>query len=392
MKLSFRKSFNVGGVRLNLSKRGIGSSVGIKGLRIGVNSLGKSYISGNIGGLHYTSYAIKNFNNNTNYNSLNNTSNIKNNFENQLDNIDFPKTTMSLILPLIMILFLIIGIFQPIFLIFCVLLAVYIIIINLYFIITRNSAIKYTDLLVDSIKYKKYNEFKNIIEKIDGKMSLQKFKEIILLKSYSKILSLILEDNIIDENEKEIINILLSKMDSEKINELHEFYLSNFVSLFIEDKIITEDENKFINDFIKLFNIPKNISENYLKIINNYIMLRQIEEQQLKFIQPSINILEYDKCYYEVEFIYVKLKKQRNNYSYVYETSGKLFLTQNLLQLISDNNKSFKFKDIIKYELIDNEIIEIIVKNRKTSILLTTKEIEKTFVYLKKVINLINKE
>ena len=48
--MRFRKSIKVGGVRINLSKSGIGGSVGIKGFRIGVNSKNRTYISSGIPG------------------------------------------------------------------------------------------------------------------------------------------------------------------------------------------------------------------------------------------------------------------------------------------------------------------------------------------------------
>jgi len=43
MGLSFRKSVKVGPFRLNLSNRGVGYSVGVRGLRTGVSASGKTY-------------------------------------------------------------------------------------------------------------------------------------------------------------------------------------------------------------------------------------------------------------------------------------------------------------------------------------------------------------
>ena len=44
MGWSFRKSFNVGGFRANLSKSGLGSSWGFPGFRIGISADGRRYI------------------------------------------------------------------------------------------------------------------------------------------------------------------------------------------------------------------------------------------------------------------------------------------------------------------------------------------------------------
>jgi len=48
-----RKSFRVGPLRVNLSKRGLGASVGVKGARLGVDSTGKPYAAGGRYGLYF---------------------------------------------------------------------------------------------------------------------------------------------------------------------------------------------------------------------------------------------------------------------------------------------------------------------------------------------------
>ena len=48
-----RKSLRLGPLRLNLSKRGIGASVGVKGARIGVDTTSKPYAAGGRGGLYF---------------------------------------------------------------------------------------------------------------------------------------------------------------------------------------------------------------------------------------------------------------------------------------------------------------------------------------------------
>ncbi len=54
MGWSFRKSFKVApGVRLNLSKKGLGMSMGVKGLHLGVGSGRKARVTGGIGPFRY---------------------------------------------------------------------------------------------------------------------------------------------------------------------------------------------------------------------------------------------------------------------------------------------------------------------------------------------------
>src|SRR5262252_8920927 len=53
MGLFFRKGFKLGPLRLNLSKSGIGASIGVKGARVGINAKGKTYLAAGRGGLYY---------------------------------------------------------------------------------------------------------------------------------------------------------------------------------------------------------------------------------------------------------------------------------------------------------------------------------------------------
>jgi hypothetical protein len=48
-----RKSIRLGPLRLNLSKRGLGASVGVKGLRAGIDASGKPYAAGGRGGIYF---------------------------------------------------------------------------------------------------------------------------------------------------------------------------------------------------------------------------------------------------------------------------------------------------------------------------------------------------
>ncbi|MCH8555125.1 MAG: DUF4236 domain-containing protein [Schleiferiaceae bacterium] len=53
MGFYIRRGKNIGPLRLNLSKSGLGLSFGVTGARIGVNARGKAYVHGGRGGLYY---------------------------------------------------------------------------------------------------------------------------------------------------------------------------------------------------------------------------------------------------------------------------------------------------------------------------------------------------
>jgi hypothetical protein len=53
MAFYFRKSLRFGPLRVNLSKRGVGGSIGGKGARVGVNAGGCQYVAGGRDGLYF---------------------------------------------------------------------------------------------------------------------------------------------------------------------------------------------------------------------------------------------------------------------------------------------------------------------------------------------------
>jgi hypothetical protein len=53
MGVYLRKAVRLGPLRLNLSKRGLGASVGEPGARVGVDATGTPYVHSGRGGLYY---------------------------------------------------------------------------------------------------------------------------------------------------------------------------------------------------------------------------------------------------------------------------------------------------------------------------------------------------
>ena len=67
MGFYFRKSFKCGPIRFNLSQSGIGTSIGIKGLRYGINAKGKSYVHAGRYGMYYRKQFSNTSSNEANY-------------------------------------------------------------------------------------------------------------------------------------------------------------------------------------------------------------------------------------------------------------------------------------------------------------------------------------
>lgn len=56
MGFYLRKAFRLGALRINLSRHGIGYSVGIRGARIGRSAQGRAYVAGGRSPIYYRKY------------------------------------------------------------------------------------------------------------------------------------------------------------------------------------------------------------------------------------------------------------------------------------------------------------------------------------------------
>jgi len=56
MGWSFRKSISVGPLRLNVGKRGLGVSTGVRGARVGLEASGRPYFSAGAFGVRYRKF------------------------------------------------------------------------------------------------------------------------------------------------------------------------------------------------------------------------------------------------------------------------------------------------------------------------------------------------
>ena len=53
MGFFIRKSVRLGPIRFNLSKSGVGTSIGVKGFRVGEDARGRDYVQGGRGGIYF---------------------------------------------------------------------------------------------------------------------------------------------------------------------------------------------------------------------------------------------------------------------------------------------------------------------------------------------------
>ncbi|MDH5718309.1 MAG: DUF4236 domain-containing protein [Spirochaetia bacterium] len=405
-----RKSLKMGPVRFNLSKSGIGISAGIKGLKLGMDSRGKSYVAGGRHGLYFNESLSSNLNSNS-VDTFSVKQSLEHNVESTdkydhhltLKNIELGKFELNSTYRYIFTFWFSLGFFifsaignipELSFIFFLIF------IINLptkY--IRKYQAKRYIQKMENVIIENKHNEFLNLIEQLNNKSKKDKsLKSYIYSIIYSKLIPNIIEDMIIDDSEKALISQIKNNLPKETWESINIVYINNLLSIFIDDKYLDESEEHFLKTCLNIFDIPKSDQTKYYHIIEQYSSIRKIATSPLKSISPSMNnIKESDKCYYEnkVRILKSKIIKSftqngiKNKFRQLsLDKEGNFFITANTIQLVTTGHSTIKIESILENNYLEEEdgIIELIIFNKTKPIYLSTPNIIETFTVLNKVI------
>jgi hypothetical protein len=353
MSVFFRKSVKFGPVRLNFSKSGIGTSFGVKGLRVGVSPKGKKYISGGSHGLY--------FRENMGHNSKRHRS--------QTPKYTYSSTPMSynekLIRSYLYFIVIFIGsFFFPLLFIVSIPWVIFII----YKIASNYKAMKFKKDFESSfdslLENKKYDEINVLVSKIPEHINDQADRTAFILDIYSKTAFSFIEDNDIDESEREILENIISIVSPSVLRTINEVIVNDILKRSVSDNKITKNEEELINKCITLFQLYE-MKDRIMETINDYKQLEQIENSDLVKIQPSVNVNDNSDFYYENKCIYRKVKTEKGEKSIIDDCNGLIIISAKNIHFIADGHKIIKISSIISADLVDNNI-EIVVNNRKT--------------------------
>ena len=351
MATFFRKSVKVGPMRLNLSKSGIGTSVGVKGLRVGVNSKGKGYTAGGAHGVYFReslgSSGSHHSNSNTNFVTTEGGS---------AKGFGYFCYIISLFL----------SFFIPVLFILSIPLTIIVIIS-----IINNSKIKKFKkevmASIDNIlENKEYQKLENIISKIPLTIKKEADRILFVLQIYGLIALAFVKDNEIDESEEKILQSIISLVSPDVLKGVNLVLVNGILKAAIEDKRISAEEENLISKCITLFQLF-DAKEEINRVINDYKELEKIENSELKEIKPTLNINEKHPIYYENTFMLKKTKTEKGVQDIIDDCSGNILLSSHNLHLVTNGHKSIKLSNIISAEL-EEENIELVVTNRKTPI------------------------
>jgi hypothetical protein len=380
MGIYFRKSIKFDPVRMNLGKSGIGYSIGVKGARIGISPSGQSYISGGAKGIYFRQNLSKINSNDQTTSELNENSDISDNVEVLIK--DSPQEIFLLIIALLTMIILPFLIHGSLFFLGIILL------------IAKSF---WSSGKVE--KFKRISEdlekplTKDILEKIEKSLiNLHQYQENVInfsVASLIKILPSIARDKVFDDYEKELTRILYKTSASKNVDEIIANSLAEIIWNFSLDKKLDNEEKKFIFDILNHFNPDQVTKQNFLHLIDLFEKLDEIRASDaLNAIQPSTNVLKNSEIGYFESTIEILNNKSRK----IAET-GTLLITNERIHILSNGHKSIKLEDIIsiKLERPLSDDLEIVIRNRKTPIIVKSTNNIIFFVILEKLLKNLKK-
>jgi hypothetical protein len=365
MGLNYRKSIKVGGMRLNVSKSGLGVSTGIKGLRVGVNSQGRTYVSGGTNGFYYRK--------NLGTTSKGNTSLRTSSFTPSSTKPVNKKDSQNGCLLMLSIIFIFLGIFWTW---LFVLPLIFIITIILNFVAKKKEtklSLEYYKKLNNAIESTDYELLKSLLKNISGEKRLQKQTTEIFSSAYKHFLINAISDKVLSQNENEIINIFRESISPARFEQINTTIVDDVFVEIINDSIVSIEEESFMESLLERLTIDE---EKRKEIIIKVVELKKIEQLKsngLKPIKIDFELSKSEECFYKGEITLFKKRKEKGIFSFEPENIGELYVSNECIHIIADGHKKIKLKDIISLEC-DDKMIETQIFNRQTPVYFKSEE------------------
>jgi hypothetical protein len=386
MGFYLRKSFSAGPIRFNLSKSGIGASVGVKGFRVGTSARGRSYVHAGRGGLYYRK----------NLSSKTNTS-----FSGQ-------KSSSSGLFTIIGILFfigIVIQVFEwaiqnpavPIFIG-----AVALISISIFYYVKSKKEklyLKYKNLLDQCfVVSNKTSDEKDIIQIKQIRGDISKIPELLIkIKNiekevYTALLDKIIDDKEITQDEKNTIETFESIIEldpSFKQQSKKELFILYYYDA-IADHRITENELSSIKNIIDGLGLDKTAVIDEMKTIQEILRAQNLTLPLKPINSVSIKIQKNEIPYYSGNGKILSRKKSKNGsddkYEYTIRREGDYVITDKRILVVNDGSSTVNLKEVLDVDVdIDRQMIVISKSNSSTPVFIQTKDA----IYTAKIIDLL---
>ncbi len=381
MAFYIRKSYKFGPIRMNLSKSGVGFSVGVKGARIGINSRGQRYIAGGRHGLYFR----KNLGSEMSKASSPATSvpgaKLPESYESAGSHNSLPDTNLPYEkwVPWVLS-----------FLFFILSLSAHWVFFPAGIVVFLAFAIFQLD------RKKKFEDWHRLlegewnpdtIEKIQ-KSSAELSKNVEIYNNHlyyflDRLITRIAEDKKLDESEKKVIQILFeNSLDTKKKEKIRQL-LGLIAVEFTLDHTLSNEEKDFLNTALDLFGIEGESRKAFEDLIQYFDKLDSIRNaDKLEPIQPSVRIESPGESIYFEADIKVLNPKNRS----VQET-WKLFLSDSQIHILGQGHRKIRWEDILYIDIADpfSDVLEITVRNRKTPLSISCKNAILVYTLIRKL-------
>jgi hypothetical protein len=379
MGLYIRKSFKAGPIRLNLSKSGLGASIGVKGLRVGSGPRG-SYIHAGRGGLYYRE-------------KIGSSRKYPSTSQGTTSSLGIIGGLIALIFAILVIQW---FVENPAVFVMAIIVTGLIGGFLFYKKKSRSKAIEDYKKALDEVfvlESKEFNEdyllkLKAILINNNSKSEVESIENNI----YTALLDKIIDDNEITSSEKNAIQNLesvISISDLYKKEAKLEIFKSYYLNA-IEDRLITDLEINTLNNITEGLGMEQSDIRKEMQTVNKIIKMQGLQHPLPTLSTVPIAIQKSETAFYSSSGKVLTRKKAPRNSSSQYEYSikreGNLVVTNKRVLVVNEGTTSVDISDILDVDVdIDDNFILISKGKSDTPTIIQTDEA----LYCGKIIDII---
>lgn len=374
MGLSLRKSMKVGPFRVNLSQSGVGISAGVKGLRVGANSKGRTYTSASAFGITHRQVLGGGTTNKTPTQNAVAVSSPRPSIplSDELTAGGVPVKKLPkwpwLLLPATFILTGVKPGFAVVFVLSAIILPIVYLILYLVRDQKRTNAKNAVNRIKKALAENNLSQAEEILRGYLGKPREPDLISFVVAATYTILHPVIAADLQIDALEKQFIDTLRGLAPNSQFNEIDIYYLRRHIGNLTADGVLDPAEKKFLQSYCDTFAIPTEARAEMEACVSYYEVLDKIRAGSPPLVTPSVtNIDEAQACFFEG--VYELL----NEKSRTVKESGQLFITKGSLQFLGVGHKKVKFSDLLAITE-EAEDLYLSIKNRKTPMVISTND------------------
>lgn len=211
-----------------------------------------------------------------------------------------------------------------------------------------------------------WNEIGSISKEIIGHDSEVKR---ILEDGYAKLISKVLDDGNISEEERRVLIIAEANinLDQDDIAEIKKAEYIKYYYKAIEDNVLTLDEEQSLLILRLALSLDDKYLENENSILAQMVEVRETKKNGMPIVNCSLGLKIDERCHHEASAREIIRTRNRGNYIYSYGEIGELHITNKRLVFTSSGSIAIPLKDIASAKLMFKQnYIEVIKNGRQT--------------------------